>query len=171
MHVKCLVQDLIFLNTSIWFSGLWLGGKESAPQCRRCRFNPWVRKIAWRKKWQPTPVFLPGKFHGKRCLVCYTPWSHEDLDTTANTHTHIWSARLSEMLSHFTCAVTLPVLRSIAPAVWTLRSRRTAARQAPLSMVSSARILERVAMFSCRGSSQPSDWIQVRLTAGRFFTS
>ena len=37
------------------------GGKESAWQCRRCRFNPWVGKISWRWKWQPTPVLLPGK--------------------------------------------------------------------------------------------------------------
>ena len=42
----------------------WLRGKEPACRCRRhkrCRFNPWVRKIPWRRKWQPTPVFLPGK--------------------------------------------------------------------------------------------------------------
>ena len=39
--------------------------KKSACQCRRCGFNPWVRKI-WRRKWQPTPVFLPGKSHGQR---------------------------------------------------------------------------------------------------------
>ena len=42
----------------------WLSGKESTCRCRRCRrhgFNPWVRKIPWRRKWKPTPVFLPGK--------------------------------------------------------------------------------------------------------------
>ena len=46
----------------------WLGDKESACQYRRCRrlgFDPWVRKIAWRRKWQPTPVFLPGESHGQ----------------------------------------------------------------------------------------------------------
>ena len=37
-------------------------------------FNPWVRKIPWRKKWQPTPVFLPGKSHGQRSLPGYSPW-------------------------------------------------------------------------------------------------
>jgi len=37
------------------------GGKESACQCRRCRFDPWVGRISWRRKWQPTAVFLPGK--------------------------------------------------------------------------------------------------------------
>ena len=42
---------------------------------RRCRFNPWVRMIPCRRKWQPTPVFLPGKFHGQRSLADYSPWS------------------------------------------------------------------------------------------------
>ena len=41
----------------------WLSGKESACQCRRCRFNPSLRKSPWRRKWQPTPVFFPGKSH------------------------------------------------------------------------------------------------------------
>ena len=51
-------------------------GKELTCQCRRCRrhgFNPWVRKIPWRRKWQPTPIFLPGKFHKERSLVGYSP--------------------------------------------------------------------------------------------------
>ena len=55
-------------------------GKESPCQCRRpkrCRFNPWVRKIPWRGKQQPTPVFLPGESHGQRSLVDYGPWGHE----------------------------------------------------------------------------------------------
>ena len=50
----------------IYFFGLprWLSGKEFACQCRRhmrCGFDPWVRKIPWKMKWQPTPVFLPGE--------------------------------------------------------------------------------------------------------------
>ena len=52
----------------------WLSGKESACQCRRCQFDLWVRKIPWRKKWQPPPVFLPGKPHGQRSLAGYSPW-------------------------------------------------------------------------------------------------
>ena len=43
----------------------WLSGKESACQGRRSGFNPWVRKIPWRRKWQPTLVFLLGKSYGK----------------------------------------------------------------------------------------------------------
>ena len=50
------------------------GGKESACQCRRSRFNRWVKKIPWRRKWQSTPVFLPGKSHGQRNVVGYCPW-------------------------------------------------------------------------------------------------
>ena len=60
----------------------WLGGKESTCQCKRCRFNPWVRKIPWRKKWQPTPVFLPGKSHGQRSLAGYSPWGCKESDMT-----------------------------------------------------------------------------------------
>ena len=51
-------------------------------QCGRPGFNPWVGKIPWRRKWQPTPILLPGKFHGLRSLVCYSPWGHKELDTT-----------------------------------------------------------------------------------------
>ena len=75
-------------------------GKDSACQYRkleRHRFNPWVRKILWRKEWQPTPVFLPGEFHGQRSLAGYSPWclkeSHmtEQLTHThTHTHTHIF---------------------------------------------------------------------------------
>ena len=59
-----------------------LSGKESACQCRRHRFDPWVGKIPWRRKWQPTPAFLPGKSHGQRSLVGYSPWSHKESDMT-----------------------------------------------------------------------------------------
>ena len=54
-----------------------LSGKESACQHGRCRFSPWVRKIPWKRKWQPTPVFLPGEFHGQRSLAGYSPWGHK----------------------------------------------------------------------------------------------
>ena len=40
-------------------------------------FHPWVGKIPWRRKWQPTPVFLPGKSRGQRSLVGYSPWGHK----------------------------------------------------------------------------------------------
>ena len=63
----------------------WLSGKESACQCRRHRrrgFHPWVRNIHRRRKWQSTPVCLPGKPHGQGSLMGYSPWDHKELDTT-----------------------------------------------------------------------------------------
>ena len=42
----------------------------------------WVRKIARRREWQPSPAFLPGEFHGQRILVGYNPWSRKELDTS-----------------------------------------------------------------------------------------
>ena len=50
----------------------WLGGEESACQCRRHGINPWIKKISWRRKWQPTPVFFPGKSRGQRSLAGYS---------------------------------------------------------------------------------------------------
>ena len=44
-------------------------------EMQRCGFNPWIRKIPQRRKWQPAPVFLPGKFPGQRSLAGYSPWS------------------------------------------------------------------------------------------------
>ena len=51
-------------------------------QCGRPRFDPWVGKISWRRKWQPTPLFLPGEFCGLRSLVSYSPRGHKESDTT-----------------------------------------------------------------------------------------
>ena len=48
----------------------------------RHEFDPWVGKIPWRKKWQSTPVFLPGKSLGQRSLADYSPWVCKQLDTT-----------------------------------------------------------------------------------------
>ena len=54
----------------------WLRGKEFTCQSRRFGLDPWVRKIPWRRKWQPTPLFLPGESHGQRSLVGCSPWNH-----------------------------------------------------------------------------------------------
>ena len=44
-------------------------GKEATWQCRRQGFDPWDEKIPWKRKWEPTPVFLPGESHGQRILT------------------------------------------------------------------------------------------------------
>ena len=67
-------------------------GKESACQCRRhkrCGFHPWIGKIPWRRKWQPIPVFLPGKSHGQRRLAGYSPW-----DLKSQTQLNDWAHML-----------------------------------------------------------------------------
>ena len=80
--------------------------KEPTHQCRRHRFDPWVRKIPWRWKWQPIPVFLPGKSHGQRSLAGYSPRGYKESNTTehASTYTptghmnkkpHCWDLGLS----------------------------------------------------------------------------
>ena len=72
----------------------WLSDKESAYQCRRRRrlgFDPWVGRIPWKKKWQPTPVLLPAESHGRRSLVGYSPWDHKESDRTEQLHFHFLS--------------------------------------------------------------------------------
>ena len=57
-------------------------------QCSRCGFNPWVRRICWRRKWQTTPVSLPGKSHGQRSLKGYSLWGLRELDMTEQLSMH-----------------------------------------------------------------------------------
>ena len=57
-------------------------------QCRRPRFNPWVRKIRWRRKWQPTPVFLPREFHRQRSLGGCSPRSHKSRTRLSDLNHH-----------------------------------------------------------------------------------
>ena len=62
--------------------------KEPACQCRRCKrhgFHPWVRKILWRRAWQPTSVILPGESRGQRSLAGYSLWGCKELDMTEAT--------------------------------------------------------------------------------------
>ena len=65
-----------FLRGSAMVYGLprWLSCKGSACQCTKRKLDPWVAKIPWRRKWQPTPVSLPGKLHGQSSLAGYSPW-------------------------------------------------------------------------------------------------
>ena len=69
------------------FTGWFLDGYCSVP---------WVGKTPWRRKWQSTPVRLPGKSHGWRSLAGYCPWGHKELDTTKRLHFHF----------HFQCTNT-----------------------------------------------------------------
>ena len=64
---------LIRLHMYHW----WLRGQSVCLQCGRPGFDPWVGKIPWRRKWQPAPVFLPGRPHGQRSLVGHSPWGSQ----------------------------------------------------------------------------------------------
>ena len=75
----------------------WLSSKESACQYRRrrrCRSDPLIGKIPWRRKWQLTPVFLPEESHGQRSLAGYSPWGCKELDILS---THTQHANASEV--------------------------------------------------------------------------
>ena len=80
----------------------WLNGWRICVQCRRCRrrgLDPWVGKIPWRRKWQPTPVLLPGKSHGRRSLVGYSPWvGHDWSDLAAAAAALCQTTHFSELL-------------------------------------------------------------------------
>ena len=96
------------ITLTIIFKGLlsWYSGEESASQCRRPKrlgFDSWVRKISWRRKWQPPQVFLLGKSHGQRSLGGCNPWGHKESDILEwlSTHTSYLSAyfNLGSLLS------------------------------------------------------------------------
>ena len=95
-----LEHHILFSSSSKHLSlhHIWHGlpsqpsGKESTCQCRghrRWNLSPWVGKIPWRMKWQPTAVFLLGPSRGQRSLLGYSPWGHKELGMTEYTaHTH-----------------------------------------------------------------------------------
>ena len=66
-----------------------LSGQEHASPCRRLGFIPWVRKNPWRRKWQPTPVFLPGESHGQRSLSGSSSWGHKESYMTKWLSMHV----------------------------------------------------------------------------------
>ena len=87
---KC--QDFFFFCSSLCFSWSfalpwWLRGYSICLQCGGPGFDPWVRKIPWRRKWQPTPVVLPGESHGQRSLVSYNPRGRKDMTERRQLYT------------------------------------------------------------------------------------
>ena len=94
---RAVTSEYFLVYFHIWWIPFTLGWEFSGDsdglkkkihlQCRRPRFDPWVGKISWRRKWQPTPVFLPGEFHWQRTLAGYTPWGSQRVghDWATNT--------------------------------------------------------------------------------------
>ena len=65
----------------------------------RLGFDPWVRQIPWRRKWQPTPVILPGKSHGQGSQAGYSPWGRKELDTIEQLILSLFFVILTTILS------------------------------------------------------------------------
>ena len=105
-------------------SFLWLSGREPACQFReskRHRFNPWVWKIPWSRKWQPTPILLPGKFHGQG------PGRLQSMGTRLSKNAHpscaaIWRVLPGSkvVMGSVICfpSFRLTVLHSLLPRAW-----------------------------------------------------
>ena len=78
---------MLKLHKTLYLLPRWSSGKESTCQWRR-GFDPQAGKIPWSRKWQPSPVFLPGFSHGQRSLAGYSPWGHKESDTTEHAGMH-----------------------------------------------------------------------------------
>ena len=84
-------EGTYFLQFSVGILSPKDNQQEPSCQCRRgkrCRFDCWVGKIPWRRKWQLSLIFLPGKFHGERSLMGYCPWDHRELHMAECACTH-----------------------------------------------------------------------------------
>ena len=95
----CSLPLWIWLMTIMGFPGGAVV-KESACQCRRCRFNPWVKKIPWSRKWQPTSLFLPGKSHGEATV--HGVAKESNMIDRLTTHTGCHTVQLSRR-NHQAC--------------------------------------------------------------------
>ena len=89
-------------------------GKEPTCQCRRHKrsgLDPWFRKIPWRRKWQPTLIFLHGESHGQRSLVGYSPWDLKESDTTERLNSSSSMLFFSTFCLYKTETFTVPTER------------------------------------------------------------
>ena len=76
-HLFGIGQLLFHVLIVLWGLPWWFNRKKPTCQCRRHGFSLWVGKIPWRRKWQHTPLFLPGKSHKQRSLTGYSSWFFE----------------------------------------------------------------------------------------------
>ena len=73
-QLELLLPGVWHLNSLPLLKALLAQWERICLQCRRPGFDPWVEKIPWGRKWQPTPIFLPGESHGWKRLAGYSPW-------------------------------------------------------------------------------------------------
>ena len=179
--VNLRLHFIIGIHTFISFPN-GSAGKEPTCQCRRHRFLGWEDPLE--KERQPTPVFLPGKSHGQRSLVGYSPWGHKELDMTECTRTgqdryilfsdtkcplanlppkSAWNTCLSgaDQDQNVLVAQLFPTLCD--PMNCSLPG-------SSVHGISQARKLKWAAISFSRVFSWPRDLAQVSCIAGRFFT-
>ena len=136
-----------------------LSTKEPTCQCKRPRFDSWFEEIPWRREWQPTPVFLPGEFHGQRSLVGYSPWGCKELEKTEQhsftfTHTHQADVKQCVHVKSLRLCLTLCDPMDCSPPDFSVHG------------ILQAGILEWGAMPSSRGSSRPRDQTRISYVTG-----
>ena len=142
-------------------------------QCMRPGFYPWVGKIPRRRKWQPTPVFLPAKSHGRRSLAGYSLWGCKESDTTEQLHIHLLQHSnkralfKKNVISNVSKGILMLVAQS-CPSLCTLMNCSPPGSY--VYGILQARGLEWVAISFSRGSSQPRDWTLRSYIADGFFT-
>ena len=136
-HPLCIYRNLSLVDVP-WIKGLtlsmllgtfrenhglpWcLSSREYTCLCRKRGFDPWVGKIPWRRKWPLTPVFLPGKFHGQRSLVGYSPWSRKELDTTEQLNNVSWSWPCEKRSYHKTSFWEKEESCQLTPHLWNIQ--------------------------------------------------
>ena len=119
-HSTCINR---YINTES-FPGT-LDGKINCLQCWRPGFSPWIGKIPQRRKQQPAPVLLLGKFHGWRNLIGYSAWGHKESDMTewlrfhfSFMYTDCLNTELNEFLISYTCTHKVHSSTGIVTALW-----------------------------------------------------
>ena len=156
----------------------WLRWETICLKCWRPGFDPWVRKIPWRRKWLPTPVFLPGEVHGHPlpCLAGYSPQVSKESDMTGQLSLTHSSARFQERWGIFHSFFFL--LRCCTSVSFMTSLRRTLILKIP-DLILLKRTLHPPSAFAEHPPTPPSSddiWISLCMVPGqkvivKFFTS
>ena len=99
----------------------WYSGKGSTchgGDARRQRFDPWVRKISWRRAGQPTPVFLPGESHGQRSLAGYSPWGCKESEKIEHARVHMSVRAQENFPGNASCSFLKVTWPEAPPVLW-----------------------------------------------------
>ena len=87
--IPCVSDSIEYLSLTFHGASQMVLVVKNQPACRTCKthgFDPWIRKIPWRRAWWSTPAFPPGESHGQRSLVGYSLWGRIDSDMTEATY-------------------------------------------------------------------------------------